>query len=107
MTPFFTKLIELKTKSPALAVGAAAGSIAEVRTSKNVVTAYARAAGKAKVLVAVNLSGKATSVRLSWGKNAGTYFDYATNKSVKVASSQTIKLPAWGYKIYSTTKLTN
>jgi hypothetical protein len=46
-------------------------------------------------------------VRLSWGKNAGTYFDYATNKSVKVASSQTIKLPAWGYKIYSTTKLTN
>jgi glycosidase len=107
MTPFFTKLIELKTKSPALAVGAAAGSIAEVRTSKNVVTAYARAAGKAKVLVAVNLSGKATSVRLSWGKNAGTYFDYANNRSVRVASSQTITIPAWGYKIYSTTKLTN
>jgi hypothetical protein len=99
--------VELKTKSPALAVGAAAGSIAEVRTSKNVVTAYARVAGKAKVLVAVNLSGKATSVKLSWGKNAGAYFDYATNKSVKIASSQTIKLPAWGYKIYSTTKLTN
>jgi glycosidase len=107
MTPFFTKLIELKTKSPALAVGAAAGSIAEVTTSKNVVTAYARVAGKAKVLVAVNLSGKATSVKLSWSKNAGTYFDYATNKSVKIASSQTITLPAWGYKIYSTTKLTN
>jgi glycosidase len=107
MTPFFTKLIELKTKSPALAVGAAAGSIAEVTTSKNVVTAYARVAGKAKVLVAVNLSGKATSVKLSWSKNAGTYFDYATNKSVKIASSQTITLPAWGYKIYSTNKLTN
>jgi glycosidase len=107
MTPFFTKLVELKTKSPALAVGAAAGSIAEVTTSKNVVTAYARVAGKAKVLVAVNLSGKATSVKLTWAKNAGTYFDYATNKSVKIASSQTITIPAWGYKIYTTNKLTN
>lgn len=107
MTPFFTKLIELKTKNAALAVGASAGSIAEVTTSKNVVTAYARVAGKAKVLVAVNLSGKATSVKLSWGKNAGTFYDYATNKSVKVGSSQTVTIPAWGYKIYTTNKLVN
>ena len=107
MTPFFTKLIELKTKNPALAVGASAGSISEVTTNKNVVTAYARVAGKAKVLVAVNLSAKATLVKLSWGKNAGTFFDYATNKSVKVASSQAVTIPAWGYRIYTTNKLVN
>lgn len=107
MTPFFTKLVELKTKSPALAVGATAGSIAEVPTSKNVVTAYARVSGRSMVLVAVNLSGKATSVKLSWGKNAGNFYDYATNRLVRVASSQTITIPAWGYKIYSTAKLVN
>jgi glycosidase len=107
MTPFFTKLIELKTKNAALAVGANAGSITEVTTNKNVVTAYARVAGKAKVLVAVNLSGKATSVKLTWGKNAGTFYDYATNKTAKVSSSQTVTIPAWGYKIYTTNKLVN
>lgn len=107
MTPFFTKLIELKTKNAALAIGANAGSITEVTTNKNVVTAYARVAGKAKVLVAVNLSGKATLVKVSWGKNAGTFYDYATNKTVKVSSSQTVTIPAWGYKIYTTNKLVN
>jgi glycosidase len=107
LTPFYTKLVELKTKSPALAVGAAAGSIAEINTNKLEVSSYVRTAGKAKVLVAVNLSGKATSVKISWGKNAGTFYDYATNKSVKIGSSQSVTLPAWGYKIYTTNKLTN
>jgi hypothetical protein len=46
-------------------------------------------------------------VKISWGKNAGSFYDYATNKTAKVASSQTITLPAWGYKIYTTNKLTN
>jgi phage tail sheath protein FI len=107
MTPFYTKLIELKTKNAALAVGAAAGSITEVASSKFEVTSYVRVAGTAKVLVAVNLSGKATSVKLTWGKNAGTFYDYATNKTIKIASSQTVTLPAYGYKIYTTNKLTN
>ena len=107
MTPFYTKLIELKTKNAALAVGAAAGSITEVASSKFEVTSYVRVAGKAKVLVAVNLSGKATSVKLTWGKNAGNFYDYATNKTIKIASSQTVTLPAYGYKIYTTNKLTN
>jgi glycosidase len=106
-TTFYKKLVELKTKSPALAVGAAAGSITEVNTNKLTATAYARVAGKAKVLVVVNLSGKSSSVKISWGKNAGSFYDYATNKKVTVASSQTVTLPAWGYKIYSTNLLTN
>ena len=107
MTAFYTKLVELKTKSAALAVGAAAGSIAEVPSNKVAVTSYVRTAGKAKVLVAVNLSGTSTSVKISWGKNAGSYYDYATNKKVAVAASQTVTLPAWGYKIYTTNVLTN
>ena len=107
MTPFYTKLIELKTKTPALAVGAAAGSIAEVPSNKFEVSTYVRKAGTSKVLVAVNLSAKPTLVKITWGKNAGSFYDYATNKTVKVASSQTVTLPAWGYKIYTTNKLTN
>jgi glycosidase len=107
MTAFYKKLVELKTKSPALAVGAAAGSITEVNTNKLTATAYARVAGKAKVLVVVNLSGKSSSVKILWGKNAGSFYDYATNKKVTVAASQTVTLPAWGYKIYSTNVLTN
>jgi glycosidase len=107
MTAFYKKLVELKSKSAALAVGAAAGSITEVTTNKDAVIAYVRTAGKAKVLVAVNLSGKASSVKLSWGKNAGSLYDYATNKKVTVASSQTVTLPAWGYKVYTTNVLTN
>ena len=107
MTAFYTKLVELKTKNAALAVGAAAGSIAEVASTKTEVTTYVRTAGKAKVLVAVNLSGKSTSVKITWGKNAGSYYDYATNKKVSVAASQTVTLPAYGYKIYTTNVLTN
>ena len=107
MTAFYKKLVELKTKNSALAVGAAAGSIAEINTNKLTATAYVRTAGKAKVLVAVNLSGKSSSVKISWGKNAGSFYDYATNKKVSVASTQTVTLPAWGYKIYTTNVLTN
>ncbi len=107
MTAFYTKLVELKTKNAALAVGAAAGSIAEVASTKTDVTTYVRTAAKAKVLVAVNLSGKSTSVKITWGKNAGSYYDYATNKKVSVAASQTVTLPAYGYKIYTTNVLTN
>ena len=107
MTPFYTKLVELKTRAPALAVGAAAGSIAETKTSKVSVVAYARFIGARRVLVAVNLSAKPTSVKISWGKYASALYDYSTNSLVRVPQYQTVTLPAWGYKIYTTEKLIN
>jgi glycosidase len=99
MTVFYSRLVQLKSQSSALAVGAAAGSVTAITTNKDAVTAYVRTAGKSKVLVAVNLSAKPISVKLSWGKNSGMYFDLATNKKVKLASSSTVTLPAWGYQI--------
>ena len=107
MTPFYTKLVSLKSTNAALAVGAAAGAIRVVTTNKDGVVAYARSAGKAKVLVAINLTGATQSVKLSWGSSAGKLYDYATNKLVTVASSQSVSIPAFGYKVYTTNQLKN
>lgn len=107
MTPFYTKLVSLKSSNAALAVGASAGAIRVVTTNKDAVVAYVRSAGKAKVLVAINLSNKSQSVKLSWGSSAGKFYDYATNKLVTVASSQSVNIPAYGYKVYTTNQLKN
>jgi hypothetical protein len=54
------------------------------------------------VIVLANLSQKAVAAKLDFGKYAGTYYDYTTGKKLTVAKSASVKIPAWGYVVYST-----
>lgn len=107
MTAFYKKLVSLKSSNAALAVGAAAGALRTVTTNQDGVIAYVRSSSKAKVLVAINLTSKARSTKISWSSSAGKLYDYATNKLVTVAASQSVSIPAWGYKVYTTNQLKN
>jgi glycosidase len=107
MTAFYTKLVALKSSNAALNVGSSAGAIRTVTTSQDGVIAYVRSNGSAKVLVAINLTNKPLKVKLSWGSSAGKLYDYATNKQVTIPATQTVTIPAWGYQVSTTNKLTN
>ena len=107
MTGFYKKLISLKSTNAALAVGATPGKISGVGSNKAMVVAYVRISGKSKVLVAINLSRTTQKVKVTWGKYAGKLYDYATNKLVTVPASQSVSIPALGYKVYTTNKLGN
>jgi hypothetical protein len=55
--------------------------------------------------VVANLSGRSVSAKVSWQKNAGNYFDYATGKKVKISAMQNLTLPAWGYQVLTTSPI--
>jgi hypothetical protein len=88
-------------------VGSAAGALSTVTTNQDGVIAYVRTSGKAKVLVAINLTSKPHTTKISWGSSASKLYDYGTNKLVTVASSQSVSIPAWGYLVYTTNQLKN
>jgi glycosidase len=101
-TAFYTKLTKLRKLNPALWAGLAGGSTDFFTSSQAKVLSYGRTKAKNKVIVLSNLSQKAVSAKLSFGKYAGTYYDYATGKKMTVAKSASVKIPAWGYVVYST-----
>lgn len=101
-TAFYTKLTKLRKLNPALWSGLAGGSTDFITSNAAKVLSYGRTKAKSKVIVLANLGPKALAPKVSFGKYAGTYYDYATGKKVVVAKSSTVKIPAWGYVVYST-----
>lgn len=101
-TAFYSKLIKLRKLNPALWSGLAGGGTTFLTNNDAKTLSFARTKGTSKVIILVNMSQKAVAPKVSFGKLAGSYFDYNTGKKVTVAKSATVKIPAWGYTIYST-----
>lgn len=106
MTALYTKLVSLKTKNPALWNGSFGGEAVVYDGSDPMVLTYSRTKGKNHVIVAINLQDTKTSTTIDTGSALkGTYFDFGTEKSVKVSkNSLKISVPAKGFVIYSTVK---
>jgi len=96
-TAFFTKLAKLRTSNPVILTG----STATVTTSVKTVFAMKRTSATGTVYYVANLTKKALTAKISFGKK-GTVYDFATGKKLTVAASQTLKIPASGYLIYTT-----
>lgn len=106
MTAFYTKLVSLKTKNPALWNGSAGGELVQYDGTNSQVLTYTRQRGSNKVVVAINLSSAKAKTTIATGSGfKGTYFDYNSGGKVKIAkNSMTISVPAGGFVIYSTSK---
>ena len=106
MTAFYTKLVSLKTKNPALWNGSAGGEFIQYDGSNPKVLTYTRQKGSSKVVVAINLSSSKAKTTIDTGSAfKGSYFDYNSGSKVKVSkNTMTISVPAASFVIYSTTK---
>ena len=104
MTTFYTKLVALKAKNSALATDATPSPVEYLPTQSLSALAYGRADGKNKVIVLLNPSNQATTVSLSPGSYRGVYYDAFTGAKVTVPATAKYALPAFGYKVLSTTK---
>ena len=104
MTTFYTKLVSLKTKNPALWNGSAGGELVQYDGTNAKVLTYSRQKGSSKVVVAINLGASKAKTTIDTGSAfKGYYYDYSTGKKFKVTSSRmTISVPAGGFVIYST-----
>lgn len=99
-TAFYTKLVSLKTKNPALWNNSKA-KLDSLAGDNNSVISYSRVAGTSRVITVINASDKPQSVKLTIGELANTYYLFSTGKSRKLAATVTLTLKPWQYEIYS------
>ena len=97
--PFYKKLLNLHSNNPALASNADFSKL--VSSADAQVYAFTRTAGKSKVLVVVNLSGKPVDAAIADAAIAGDATELFTDKKASIKAGQTFNLPAWGYQVYT------
>lgn len=101
----FAKLIALKTASPALHNGRFGAALVEVPTSETSdVFAFTRGEGAGRVFAVFNLSPRPHAVTFAHARHHGTYTDALSGEPMRFAGGETLALPAWGYRIFTTTK---
>lgn len=96
---FYKKLLNLHSSTPALASNAAFQKL--VSSADTQMYAFTRTAGKSKVLVVLNLSGKAVDASIGDAAIAGDATELFTEKKTSIKAGQSFVLPAWGYQVYS------
>ncbi len=95
--PFYRNLLELYQNNPALVNG----SFAKIATDNDdKVYAFTRQSGNNRVLVVVNLSEQPQTAALKNAPVAGQYRDGFTDVGVTLNASPTMKLEAFGYRVY-------
>jgi glycosidase len=99
LTPFYTKLVHLRTSHPALRHGVEGGTYTVLKTTGKNVYAYKRIKEKDEVLVILNLSKSPVSVALKDGETSGTYTDLFSGNEVEIAQRQKMRMDAWGYLV--------
>jgi oligosaccharide 4-alpha-D-glucosyltransferase len=100
LTPFYTKLNQLKAENPALWNGNAGGDLMEIKNDKSEkVVAFSRTQGDSKIVTIINLSGEMQDVSLSVANDAGIYRDYFTNEKITLTKRSKMKLEKWAYKV--------
>ena len=101
---FYTKLISLRHKNPALWAGAAGGAMTRYKNDSTRILSFSRQKGANKVYIALNISPLAAKTTVQWGKDTKSYYRYSDGKLVKLPATQVVSLKPWGFEIYSTAK---
>jgi len=100
LVDFYTRLLHLHQKNPALYVGMqqSAPKFLSTKEQKDFLI-YTREQGDSKVLVVINLSAQAKKVSLNTAA-AGTYINLFTDKKEILKDKHTLALAPWGYAVY-------
>lgn len=96
-TPFYTKLIEMKTENPALWNGAEGGNYRRVACEDKDTYVFVREKEGNKVLVIANLSEDLKQVYVM--NESGKYVNALTDKSQKIKSNGKVSLMPWEVKV--------
>lgn len=102
LVDFYTKLLTLKEKNPALWNGAFGGKLTFISSSENTdYVVYTRKQGKKQVVVFINLSNAPVDISYNSAEIKGKYTDLFSGKKAKLQPTGTQALAPWGYRIFS------
>ncbi len=101
LTNFYKALFDLKKSNAALFNGSNGGSWERINTGedKNVFALLRKKDNNVLVSI-VNLSKEPVKITLEGNAYAGEFTQLYTGEKVTLSADQTIKLPAWGYKVF-------
>ena len=101
MTGFYSDLIKLKKKNPALWNGDFGGKMISVKTNKEKkIFAFFREKGENRVVVFLNLTKKPVTFKPVLQGIEGEYTEYFTDQKAELSKSFNLTLDPWGYKVY-------
>ena len=96
---FYTKLLQLKKRHPALRNGDPCSEFERVENSSPEVYSFIRRRGEAAVLTAVNLGRQPHEVRPTT-LGPGIYRELFSGQVLKLGSGSKLLVPAHGYRVY-------
>ena len=99
-TAFITKLSKLRQTNSVLLTAPAT----TITTASKSVLAFKRSSSAGSVFYLANLSAKAVTTKVTFGAKLSVY-DFTSGKKITLASSQNVSIPANGFLIYSTKKV--
>ncbi|MET0396095.1 MAG: alpha-amylase family glycosyl hydrolase [Longimicrobiaceae bacterium] len=100
LAPFYTAMLDLKERQPALANGPWGGDQAVLRTDAgDRVYAFTRTRGANTVLVAVNFGDAPARAAYRGLAQPGAFTDWFSRASVQLAAAGSLEIPAHGYRV--------
>jgi glycosidase len=97
---FYTRLLQLKKRHPALRNGDPCSQFERLPHSSPDVYSFVRRRGETTVLTAVNLGPHPHELRLSALGGPGIYRELFSGQVLKLGSGSKVLLPARGYRVY-------
>jgi glycosidase len=97
--PFYKKLLNLHTNTPALAANADFKKI--VTSADQAIYAFTRSANNSKVLVVLNFTAKPQTVTIGDPSITGDASELFSAAKSSIKAGQSFSLPAWGYQVYT------
>jgi alpha-amylase len=100
LVSFYTKLLQLNRKNSALWNGEY-GALPVFHTDANSpILIYSREKDRNKVVVAINMSAKDATLKLTDTKLFGKYKELFSGEKLRIKKDMTLDLEAWGYRVW-------
>ncbi|HEU4885582.1 MAG TPA: alpha-amylase family glycosyl hydrolase [Longimicrobium sp.] len=100
LAPFYTAMLDLKERAPALGNGPWGGAQTPLRTDGGPrVYAFTRTQGASTVLVAVNFGDAPVSASYQGLAHPGAFTDWFSKAPVALAAAGRLDIPAHGYRV--------
>lgn len=100
LVTFYTNLLQLKRKNPALWNGEYGAPTLFHTDGASPILIYSREKGANKVIVAINMSGKDASTKITDAKLFGKYKELFSGEKLRVKKDVSLDLEAWGYRVW-------
>lgn len=98
MAPFYSTLLHLRKRNPALAANASYKKL--ITANDNAIFAYVRESGKHKVVVVLNLSNQPQSFTIKDSSIIGNPSNVFMGTKEKLNNVHVFSMEPWGYMVY-------